>query len=66
MSTSTSKKMNTESKDVVMIRKIYGVAKTRKAKLELERLKFVTNDYAKIKEMVKDDAKNESRHNFND
>lgn len=49
-----------------MIRRIYGAAKTRKAKLELERLKFVTNDYAKIKEMVKDDAKNESRHNFND
>lgn len=55
--------MKTESKDVVMIRKIYGAAGSRKAKLELERLKFVTNDYVKIKEMIEDDAKNESRHN---
>lgn len=66
MSTSTSKKMNTESKDVVMIRRIYGAAKTRKAKLELERFKFVANDYVKIKEMIEDDAKNESRHNSDD
>ena len=55
-----------DSEEVVMIRRVYGAAKTRKAKLELERLKFVANDYAKIREMVKDDAKNESRHNFND
>lgn len=52
-----------KSEDVVMIRKIYGAAESRKAKLELERLKFVTNDYVKIKEMIEDDAKNESRHN---
>lgn len=46
-----------------MIRKVYGAAKTRKAKLELERLKFVANDYVKIKEMIEDDGENESRHN---
>lgn len=43
-----------------MIRKIYGAAKTRKAKLELERLKFVANDYVKIKEMIKDGDRNRS------
>ena len=58
--------MHKDSEDVVMIRKIYGAAETRKTKLELERLKFVANDYAKIKEMIEDDAKNESRHNSND
>lgn len=47
--------MKTESEDVVMIRRIHGAAESRKAKLELERLKFVTNDYVKIKEMIEDD-----------
>lgn len=58
--------MKTESEDVVMIRRIHGAAESRKAKLELERLKFVANDYVKIKEMIEDDAKNESRHNSDD
>ena len=38
-----------------MIRRIYGAAETRKTNLELERLKFVANDYVKIKEMIEDD-----------
>ena len=46
-----------------MIRRIYGAAESRKAKLELERLKYVTNDFVKIKEMIEDDTKNELRHN---
>lgn len=52
--------MKTDSEEVVMIRKVYGAAKTRKAKLELERLKFVANDYVKIKEMIKDGDRNRS------
>ena len=49
-----------DSEEVVMIRRIYGAAESRKAKLELERLKFVANDYVKIKEMIKGGDRNRS------
>lgn len=46
--------------DVVTLRRIYGNATTRKAFLELERLKFVADDYVKIKEMIDDGKRNRS------